>query len=54
MDDIKILLDEKHIPRKWYNIQPDLIKPMAPPLNPKTNQPAKPEDLLPIFPYVID
>jgi len=47
---VKILLDEDEIPKKWYNILPDLETPLAPPINPKTGDPAKPDDLLPIFP----
>ncbi|MFA5393939.1 MAG: TrpB-like pyridoxal phosphate-dependent enzyme [Candidatus Ratteibacteria bacterium] len=46
----RILLSEKEIPQQWYNVQADLPKPMAPPLNPGTNQPIKPEELYPIFP----
>ncbi|MEW6663555.1 MAG: TrpB-like pyridoxal phosphate-dependent enzyme [Bacillota bacterium] len=46
----KILLEEKDIPRKWYNIQADLPTPASPPLHPGTFQPAGPEDLAPIFP----
>jgi tryptophan synthase beta chain len=41
----KILLDEKEMPRKWYNIQADLESPLPPPLNPITGQPAGPPDL---------
>lgn len=46
----KILLNEKDIPRHFYNILPDLPKPLDPPLHPQTKQPIKPEDLLPLFP----
>ncbi|VVB54484.1 Tryptophan synthase beta chain 2 [uncultured archaeon] len=46
----KILLDENDLPKKWYNIQADLPKPLAPPLNPATGKPAGPQDLAPIFP----
>ncbi|MDD5603108.1 MAG: TrpB-like pyridoxal phosphate-dependent enzyme [Eubacteriales bacterium] len=46
----KIILDEKKIPKKWYNIQADLPTPLHPPLNPATNKPAGPEDLAAIFP----
>ncbi len=41
----KIFLDEKDMPRKWYNIQADLSSPLPPPLNPVTGQPAGPPDL---------
>uniref|UniRef100_A0A803QKF7 tryptophan synthase n=1 Tax=Cannabis sativa TaxID=3483 RepID=A0A803QKF7_CANSA len=38
------------IPRQWYNLIADLpIKP-PPPLNPRTHEPVKPEDLSPLFP----
>jgi tryptophan synthase beta chain len=46
----KILLPEKDLPRRWYNIQADLPLPLDPPLNPSTRQPAGPGDLSPIFP----
>ena len=46
----KILLDEKDMPRQWYNIQADLASPLPPPLNPATGQPVGPDDLAPIFP----
>lgn len=50
MEDYKILLSEKDMPGKWYNIQPDLPAPLKPPLNPATGKPIGPEDLSPIFP----
>lgn len=50
MDEEKILLTEKELPQVWYNIQPDLPKPLYPPLNPKTGKPIGPEDLAAIFP----
>lgn len=50
MDDVKILLSEKELPQKWYNVQADLPEPLAPPINPKTKKPVGPEDLAPIFP----
>jgi tryptophan synthase beta chain len=46
----KFLLDENDIPKKWYNIQADLITPMDPPLHPQTRQPISPDDLKAIFP----
>ena len=46
----KIFLDENEIPNKWYNIQADLKTPLDPPLNPKTKEPIKPDDLKAIFP----
>ncbi|MCX5782471.1 MAG: TrpB-like pyridoxal phosphate-dependent enzyme [Elusimicrobia bacterium] len=50
MDQIKILLSEKDIPAKWYNIQADLPKPLPPVIHPGTKKPIGPEDLAPIFP----
>ena len=41
----KIVLEEKDMPRQWYNIQADLGTPLPPPLNPVTGQPASPADL---------
>ncbi|MCL7410838.1 MAG: TrpB-like pyridoxal phosphate-dependent enzyme [Methanosarcinaceae archaeon] len=50
MESTKILLDENEMPKKWYNILADLPTPLAPPLNPATNEPIGPEDLAAIFP----
>ncbi|MGV8079062.1 MAG: TrpB-like pyridoxal phosphate-dependent enzyme [Syntrophales bacterium] len=50
MEQIKILLEEREIPRQWYNILADVPTPMSPPLHPATGQPVKAEDLAPIFP----
>lgn len=50
MSDVKILLTENEMPTHWYNIQADMPNPIKPPLNPKTGQPAGPEDLSVIFP----
>jgi len=46
----KINLDEREMPRAWYNILPDMPSMPAPPLNPGTGQPIGPEDLAPLFP----
>jgi tryptophan synthase beta chain len=46
----RIILPEDELPRQWYNIQPDLPRPLQPPLNPQTGRPVGPEDLAPIFP----
>ncbi|USH00816.1 TrpB-like pyridoxal phosphate-dependent enzyme [Thermococcus argininiproducens] len=37
------------MPRVWYNILPDLPEALAPPLDPETEEPIKPEKLLRIF-----
>src|SRR5947207_10387531 len=46
----QFLLDEKDIPTHWVNLLPDLPGPPLPPLNPRTGEPAGPDDLTPIFP----
>jgi len=53
MEQVKILLTEQEIPRKWYNILADLPTPMKPPLHPGTGQPVTPDDLAAIFPMNI-
>jgi tryptophan synthase beta chain len=50
MSQIKIHLDERDMPRQWYNIQADLPKPLPPVLHPGTKQPVGPADLAPLFP----
>lgn len=46
----KIMLQEKEMPGRWYNIQADLPGPLLPPLNPATMEPVGPGDLAPLFP----
>ncbi|MCL2723949.1 MAG: TrpB-like pyridoxal phosphate-dependent enzyme [Polyangiaceae bacterium] len=46
----KFLLDEKDLPKDWYNIVADLPTPLPPPLHPGTKQPLGPDDLAPLFP----
>jgi tryptophan synthase beta chain len=41
------------MPKKWYNILPDLPVPLPPPLNPGTKQPISPSDLEVIFPKAL-
>ena len=53
MDLTKILLDERELPEKWYNIQADLKTPMPPPLHPGTGEPIGPDDLAPLFPMAL-
>lgn len=50
MSETKILLTEKEMPTKWYNIQADMPNLPKPALHPSTKQPVGPEDLKPIFP----
>jgi tryptophan synthase beta chain len=45
----KVVLDEKDIPRQWYNLAADLPSPLLPPLGPD-GQPVRPEMLAPVFP----
>jgi len=49
----KFILPETELPRKWYNILPDLPTPLDPPLNPETKEPIGPEALAPIFPMAL-
>ena len=46
----RIVLDERELPRRWYNIQADLPFPASPPIHPGTKQPIGPADLAPLFP----
>ena len=46
---VKIQLDEKDIPRQWYNLAADLPTPLQPPLGPD-GKPITPEMLAPVFP----
>ena len=52
-DSVKYVLDEKEIPRFWYNIVADLPSPPPPVLHPGTHQPVGPNDLAPIFPMAV-
>jgi tryptophan synthase beta chain len=45
----KIYLDEKEMPRQWYNVRADMKNKPAPLLNPGTLQPMGYEDLRPVF-----
>ncbi|RLI04711.1 TrpB-like pyridoxal phosphate-dependent enzyme [Candidatus Bathyarchaeota archaeon] len=49
MNKLKIDLPTDEIPTKWYNILPDLPKPLPPPIDPETKEPMKPEKLERIF-----
>ncbi len=56
MLEVKVLLEDKEIPKKWYNVLPELMDlktPFAPPLDPKTQEPLKPENLEVIFPKAL-
>ncbi|MBI4232816.1 MAG: pyridoxal-phosphate dependent enzyme, partial [Chloroflexi bacterium] len=52
-DETKVLLSEKEIPTHWYNIIPDLPRPLSPIIHPGTKQPVGPQDLAPIFPVAL-
>ncbi|MBM3706932.1 MAG: TrpB-like pyridoxal phosphate-dependent enzyme [Actinobacteria bacterium] len=38
----KIVLSENDIPKQWYNVNPDLPKPLDPPFHPKISEPVGP------------
>ncbi|HNR63591.1 MAG TPA: TrpB-like pyridoxal phosphate-dependent enzyme [Thermotogota bacterium] len=46
----QIILSPEEIPYYWYNVKADLPFQLDPILHPGTNQPARPEELKPIFP----
>ncbi|OPZ99532.1 MAG: Tryptophan synthase beta chain [Planctomycetes bacterium ADurb.Bin412] len=46
---VKYFLDEKDIPRQWYNLAADLPTPLQPPLGPD-GKPVTPDMLAPVFP----
>jgi tryptophan synthase beta chain len=48
----KFLLDEKDMPKQWYNLAADLPTPMLPPLGPD-GKPVTPDQLAPVFPMNI-
>ncbi|MBQ7264925.1 MAG: TrpB-like pyridoxal phosphate-dependent enzyme [Firmicutes bacterium] len=45
----KIYLDEKEIPKQWYNVRADMKNKPAPLLNPATKEPMKKEELEAVF-----
>jgi tryptophan synthase beta chain len=52
MTQVKFLLDEKDMPRQWYNLAADLPNPPLPPLGPD-GKPVRPEMLEPVFPKAL-
>ncbi len=46
----RIILPQSEMPTQWYNPMPDLPTPLAPSLDPETNEPMAPEKLAVIFP----
>jgi len=49
MEQTKIVLEEKDLPRQWYNLAADLPNPPLPPIGPDGN-PISPDMLAPVFP----
>jgi len=49
MEQVKVQLSEKDMPRQWYNLAADLPRPPLPPLGPD-GKPISPEMLAPVFP----
>ena len=49
MKRITVTLPLDEIPSQWYNILPDLPKPLPPPIDPETKEPMKPEKLERVF-----
>jgi len=50
MPETKVVLSEKDLPTRWYNLQADLPFPLPPVIHPGTQQPIGPQDLAPLFP----
>ncbi|MEM0127515.1 MAG: TrpB-like pyridoxal phosphate-dependent enzyme [Thermoplasmatales archaeon] len=48
-----VYLEPEEIPRKWYNIVPDLPRKLDPMLNPVTKEPVKREEMERLFPKEI-
>ncbi|MCB2228627.1 MAG: TrpB-like pyridoxal phosphate-dependent enzyme [Desulfarculaceae bacterium] len=53
MEQVKVLLDEQEMPKRWYNVQADLPTPLAPPFHPATMEIATPEQMNVIFPMAL-
>jgi len=49
MEETRIYLSEKEMPRQWYNIQADLPKPLPLPFTRGRRKPLGPQDLAPSF-----
>jgi pyridoxal-phosphate dependent TrpB-like enzyme len=46
----KVVLDVEEVPKRWYNILPDLPAPLPPALHPATRKPVAKADWKPLFP----
>ena len=53
MAETKIVLPESELPRRWYNVVPDLPNRPQPVLHPGTGDPVGPDDLAPLFPMAL-
>ncbi len=53
MEATKIVLEDRDIPKKWYNIMADMPELPGPPLNPATKEPVGADDLGVIFPPLL-
>ncbi|NUT97296.1 MAG: TrpB-like pyridoxal phosphate-dependent enzyme [Saccharothrix sp.] len=49
----KFVLSERETPTQWYNIVPDLPRPLLPPLHPVTHEPMTAADLAPLLPQAV-
>ena len=49
-ENLKVQLNVDDMPRAWYNILPDLPRPLPPALDPRTLKPVSPEPLMRLFP----
>lgn len=52
-DQYRFLLTEKDIPKAWYNVVPELPRPLPAVLHPGTHKPIGPDDLSPILPMAL-
>ncbi len=50
MAERRIVLEQREIPKKWYNLNADLDERLKPPLDPQTHEPISPDKLGAIFP----
>ena len=48
-EQVRVVLDEKEMPRQWYNLNADFKRPVPPPLGPN-GKPVTPDMLAPVFP----
>jgi len=53
MQETKVVLPDREMPKQWYNIMADMPNLPKPPLHPGTKQPVGPQDLSPIFPMAL-